>query len=217
MQMSKEDYREKIEEDRQEIELEGANARLSRTKRKTKKRKSKLIPTLLVVFIFIPLAVLLYLSFIYKPSNPVEVVEENNDVVQVQKNEAPVVAEAAEDKDKEEEKKQEKPASSEKLDDLSKAEQEAIAAAQAKAAAEAAKAAEQKAKEEASKKEAAEAAKRKAEEAKKSQKTHTVQSNETLYRIAMNYYNDPNAVEKIKQANGLSSESIYVGQTLVLP
>ena len=60
--------------------------------------------------------------------------------------------------------------------------------------------------------------KRKAEEeAKKSQKTHTVQSNETLYRIAMKYYNDPSAVEKIKQANGLSSESIMVGQTLVLP
>ena len=57
----------------------------------------------------------------------------------------------------------------------------------------------------------------KQEEEKKSQRTHIVQSNETLYRIAMNYYNDPNAVEKIKQANGLSSESIYVGQKLILP
>ena len=60
--MSKEDYREKIEEDRQEIELEGEHSRLPRSKLKTKKRKSKLMPTLLVIFIFIPLAVLLYLT-----------------------------------------------------------------------------------------------------------------------------------------------------------
>ena len=82
--MSKEDYREKIEEDRQEIELEGEHSKLSRSKLKTKKRKSKLMPTLLVIFIFMPLAVLLYLTVIYDPSSPVETVEENNDVVQVQ-------------------------------------------------------------------------------------------------------------------------------------
>ena len=224
--MSKEDYREKIEEDRQEIELEGEQSRLSRSKLKTKKRKSKLIPTLLVTFIFIPLAVLLYLTVIYEPSSPVEVVEENNDVVQVQKNETPAVPEASEDKDKQEESEKEQgTTSSEELDKLSEAEQKELAAAQAAAAAEAAKAAEQKAKEEATKKAKEQEEKRKAEEekrkaeeeAKKSQKTHTVQSNETLYRIAMKYYNDPNAVAKIKQANGLSSESIYVGQTLVLP
>ena len=219
MQMSKEDYREKIEEDRQEIELEGEKSRLSRSKLKTKKRKSKLMPTLLVTFIFIPLAVLLYLTFIYEPSSPVEVVEENNDVVQVQKNETPAVPEVAEDKDKQEESEKEQgTTSSEELDKLSEAEQKELAAAQAAAAAEAAKAAEQKAKEEAAKKAKEQEEKRKAEEeAKKSQKTHTVQSNETLYRIAMKYYNDPSAVEKIKQANGLSSESIMVGQTLVLP
>ena len=223
--MSKEDYREKIEEDRQEIELEGEESKLSRSKLKTKKRKSKLMPTLLVTFIFIPLAVLLYLTVIYEPSSPVEVVEETNDVVQVQKNETPAVPEASEDKGKQEASEKEQEPSSEELDKLSEAEQKELAAAQAAAAAEAAKAAEQKAKEEAAKKAKEQEEKRKAEEekrkaeeeAKKSQKTHTVQSNETLYRIAMKYYNDPNAVAKIKQANGLSSESIYVGQTLVLP
>ncbi|MDX1807056.1 MAG: LysM peptidoglycan-binding domain-containing protein, partial [Paenisporosarcina sp.] len=48
-------------------------------------------------------------------------------------------------------------------------------------------------------------------------KTHVVQPGETLYRIAMNYYNSPDAVEKIKSANGLSSNSISTGQTLILP
>ena len=219
--MSKEDYREKIEEDRQEIELEGEHSRLSRSKQKTKKRKSKLMPTLLVTFIFIPLAVLLYLTFIYEPSSPVEVVEEKNDVVQVQKNEKPAVPEVSEDKDKQEEpSKDQEPSSSskeEELDQLSEDKQKELEAAQAAAAAEAAKIAEQKAKEEEAKRKAEEE-KRKAEEAaKQSQKTHIVQSSETLYRIAMKYYNDPSAVEKIKQANGLSSEAIQVGQKLVLP
>ncbi|MFF5993586.1 LysM peptidoglycan-binding domain-containing protein [Lysinibacillus sp. KU-BSD001] len=219
--MTKEDYREKIEEDRQEIELETTKSRMSRSTGKIKKRKSPLMPTLLVIFIFIPLLVLIYTQFIYEPTSPVETVEQTNDVVQVEKNEPPVVAEAADDEEEEDEKKDGK-ATSEKLDDVSEEQKKELAAAQAAAAAEATKAAqekaaaEQKAKEEAKKK-AEEEAKRQAEEAAKSKKTHTVQSNETLYRIAMNYYNDPNAVEKIKKANGLNSESIYVGQTLVLP
>ncbi len=50
-----------------------------------------------------------------------------------------------------------------------------------------------------------------------SSKTHIVKENETLYRIAINYYNDPNAVEKIKSANGLSSNAIAAGQKLILP
>jgi len=50
-----------------------------------------------------------------------------------------------------------------------------------------------------------------------SSKTHVVQPGETLYRIAMNYYNSPDAVEKIKSANGLSSNSISTGQTIILP
>lgn len=51
-------------------------------------------------------------------------------------------------------------------------------------------------------------------------KTYVVQSSETLYRIAVNNYGAAGAaaaVEKIKQANGLSSNSISPGQTLILP
>jgi colicin import membrane protein len=236
--MAKEDYREKIEEDRQEIEMEGFQSRASRSKQKGKKRKNPLISTLLVIFIFIPSMVLLYVNFLYEPDSPVETVEQSNEVVQVEKNDT--TAKAAEVEDDEEE-KDEKDTSSGKEEDISEEKQKELAAAQEAAAAEAAKkeaeqkakeeaakkAAEQKAKEEAAKKaaeqKAREEAARKAaeqkakEEAAKPKRTHTVKSNETLYRIAMNYYNDPSAVEKIKRANGMASESIHVGQTLILP
>lgn len=221
--MAKEDYREKIEEDRQEIEMEGFQSRASRSKQKGKKRKNPLISSLLVIFIFIPSLVLLYVNFLYEPDSPVETVEQNNEVVQVEKNDTTAKAAVVED---DEEEKDEKDTSSNTVD-ISDEKQKELAAAQAAAAAEASKAAEQKAKEEAAKKAAEQKAKEEAakkaaeqkakEEAAKPKRTHTVKSNETLYRIAMNYYNDPSAVEKIKQANGMASESIQVGQTLILP
>lgn len=234
--MTKEDYREKIEEDRQEIEMEGYQSRASRSKRKGTKRKNPLISILLVIFIFIPSLVLLYINFLYEPASPVETVEESNEVVKVEKNDPTPQVEAA---GADEEDKDEQDASSDG-EDISEEKQKELAAAQEAAAAEAAKAAEQKAKEEAEKKAAEQKAKEEAaklaaeqkakeeaakkaaeekarEEAAKPKRTHTVKSNETLYRIAMNYYNDPSAVEKIKKANGMSSESIQVGQTLILP
>ena len=48
-------------------------------------------------------------------------------------------------------------------------------------------------------------------------KTHTVGSNENLYRISLKYYGNGEGVEKIKSANGLSSNEIRVGQRLVIP
>ncbi len=51
-------------------------------------------------------------------------------------------------------------------------------------------------------------------------KTIVVQSSETLYRIAVNNYGASGAaaaVEKIKQANGLGTNNISPGQTLILP
>lgn len=71
------------------------------------------------------------------------------------------------------------------------------------------------------KQEQAAAEKKKEQEEKQTpSKTHTVQPGETLYRIAVNTYGAAGAsagVEKIKQANGLSSNEISVGSTLVLP
>ncbi|AJD91331.1 hypothetical protein JMA_20140 [Jeotgalibacillus malaysiensis] len=47
--------------------------------------------------------------------------------------------------------------------------------------------------------------------------THTVQANETLYRISVNYGLGPDGVEQIKQLNNLGDNEIYVGQVLQLP
>lgn len=54
-------------------------------------------------------------------------------------------------------------------------------------------------------------------EEKPAAKKHTVGPNETLYRISVNYYGSGAGVDKIKAANGLSSNAISVGQTLVIP
>ncbi|CAM3059053.1 LysM peptidoglycan-binding domain-containing protein [Filibacter tadaridae] len=54
-------------------------------------------------------------------------------------------------------------------------------------------------------------------EEKGTPKTHKVASNENLYRISLKYYGSGNGVDKIKKANGLSSNEIVVGQTLVIP
>lgn len=81
-------------------------------------------------------------------------------------------------------------------------------------------AAEKKAREEAVQKEKELAAqKAKEEEEKQAAKVvqHTVQSQETMYRIAMNYYKSPDGIAKIKAANNLPSEEIYVGQVLKIP
>lgn len=83
------------------------------------------------------------------------------------------------------------------------------------------KEAEEKKKQEAEEKRKQEEAERLEKEEKEKEqqqsKTHTVQTGETLYRIAMKYYNDPSGVAKIQAANGLSGTSISVGQTLTIP
>lgn len=46
---------------------------------------------------------------------------------------------------------------------------------------------------------------------------HTVKPKETMYRIAMNYYQSPSGIEIIKKANNLKNENIQAGQVLVIP
>nr|WP_198044854.1 LysM peptidoglycan-binding domain-containing protein [Lysinibacillus timonensis] len=77
--MVREDYREKIEEHRQSIKLEKKpNSRLSRSRGTTiqkKKRRDPLMTTLLVIFIFIPLAMLVYVWGIWNPIGSAEQVQ----------------------------------------------------------------------------------------------------------------------------------------------
>ncbi len=46
---------------------------------------------------------------------------------------------------------------------------------------------------------------------------HTVQSNETIFRIAMRYFSSQDGIDIIKQYNGLSGNEIRVGQVLKIP
>ncbi|PLR75617.1 hypothetical protein CU633_19975 [Bacillus sp. V3-13] len=46
---------------------------------------------------------------------------------------------------------------------------------------------------------------------------HTVAPGETMYRIAMKYYQSQSGIEKIKQANNIKNNEIQVGQKLKIP
>ncbi|MGN1401204.1 MAG: LysM peptidoglycan-binding domain-containing protein [Bacillus sp. (in: firmicutes)] len=46
---------------------------------------------------------------------------------------------------------------------------------------------------------------------------HTVQSKETIFRIAMNYYGSQKGIEIIKNYNGLNGNDLRVGQVLKIP
>lgn len=212
--MSNGDYREKIEEHRQSIELEDQqNSRMSRSRQKVKKkkknRKNPLLNILLFVLLGIPFALLIYVSFFYTPADTdIAEVEENGSIVEVQKNNTV----SASNKETDEPKIEQTDADSTTTSNDQAKEKEAAAAKQAE---EEAKKAEQ------AKLEEEKLAKQQEEQKQKEQQsggtTHTVQPNENLFRIALKYYNDASGVDKIMAANNLSSNSISVGQTLIIP
>ncbi|BAK17163.1 hypothetical protein SSIL_2740 [Solibacillus silvestris StLB046] len=236
--MTKEDYREKVEEHRQEIDLHNESgtkmSRVSRHRKKSgKKQTNPMMTVLTVVLIFIPLVILAYVWLIYEPntsaSENVNADKKDDLVVEIQKQDPKTQPSATNDDEEKEEKKDDNTA---EVDEAkAKAEKEKLAAEEAKKAEariakeKAAKEAEEiKKAEEAQKVAAAKAkeqeAKKKAaqEAAKAQQKTHTVQSTDNLYRIALKYYGNgsPEYVNKIKAANNLSSDSIATGQVLVI-
>ncbi|MEC1179123.1 LysM peptidoglycan-binding domain-containing protein [Metasolibacillus meyeri] len=221
--MTQENYREKIEEHRQEIEFDGPLERKSRTSKKPRQRKSRLIRNMTIFFIFIPLLFLGYVHFFYEPKS---LAVDKDDSVTVEPNKPSIenneeqIAAAENEKEEQEaaKEKAEKEAAAKaqaekEAEEKAKAEKEAIAKAQAEKEA-AAKA--QAEKEAAAKAQAEKQAKEDAERLAAA-KTHVVQPNENLYRISLKYYSDGNGVQKIMQANNLSSENIVVGQTLIIP
>ncbi|MER1985458.1 MAG: LysM peptidoglycan-binding domain-containing protein [Solibacillus sp.] len=227
--MTKEDYKEKVEELRQEIELEDDLLKRSRASRhgktKNKKQKNPIMTLLVFVFILIPLGILFYVWFLFEPEVPAEVTTEADDkgiVVEIQ-NQEPKNQDAAIVADD----NKEAPANDEATKQAAAAaEAKKVEEAEIKKAEEAQKVAAAKLEEQ--KRLAAEQA-RAAEEKRKAQQTqattssssnsHTVQSTDNLYRIALKYYGNGSAeyVNKIKQANGLSSDSISAGQVLLIP
>lgn len=235
--MTKEDYREKVEEHRQEIDLHNESgtkmSRVSRHRKKSgKKQTSPIMTVLTVVLIFIPLVILAYVWLIYEPetsaSDNVNADKKDDLVVEIQKQDPKAQPSATTDDEEKEETN----------DDNTAAEADSDKADKERSAAEEAKKAEERLAKEKAEKEAAEikkaeeaqkvaAAKAKEQEAKKKaaqeaakaqQKTHTVQSTDNLYRIALKYYGNGSQeyVNKIKAANNLSSDSISTGQVLVI-
>ena len=226
--VTKEDYREKVEEHRQEIDLHNeATTGVSRVKRnrktKTKKQKNPIMTALVVIFILFPLSILGYVWLFYEPevkaTSGKDNVSDDTQQVVIQKHdpEKTPLVDVDESKEKDEVKKQEETdlAKSEQekqrliAEEAKKAEQKKLA--DEKAAEAAQKAAAQKAKEQEEKRQAE-------EQAKAQQKTHTVSSSDNLYQIAIKYYGNgsPANIEKIKRANNLSSDNISAGQVLVI-
>lgn len=46
---------------------------------------------------------------------------------------------------------------------------------------------------------------------------HVVKANETIFRISMNYYSSQEGIELIKEWNGISNNTLKVGQVLKIP
>jgi len=198
--MNQDDYQKKIDEHRQSIgqDDDSNEMRRSRSLNKKPKKKSKniLIPTVFCIFILIPVSIFIYVQFFYEADpDKAEVVK--NDTIHVEtqtinngtkEEETPEVVEPVTPEKTEQ--PAEKPAvevKEEPKEEVAEPKKEPVVV---------------------EKTEPSEVA---------SSRTHIVKEDETLYRIAVNYYKDGNAVEKIKSANGLSSNEISVGQKLILP
>ena len=181
--MTKEDYREKVEEHRQEIDLHNeSDTKLSRASRHQRigkrKRGNPIMKLLVFVLIFIPLSILGYVWLIYDPSatesEKVAVEEKQDDVIVEFVKQDPDPAKAGAD-DTKEDNKDEKPAEKPAEKSAEKPDAEAVKKSEAekqRLAAEEAKKAEQKLAQQKTAKEAAEANKdaaeaKKAEEAQK--------------------------------------------------
>lgn len=211
--MSKNDYRKKIEEHRQSIEIKDSKTRLSRSERRRKKKKTKetpLLTTLTVILIGIPLAILIYVWGFWNPGDNEEVaVDKDENLIEVQRNNA-VAASNKDEKDKADVNK-EKESSSETSEKEGKKDSEAKQISKTDSSHK------QTEKDDSSMKKE-NSPPQQHEKQKENVKVHTVSANENLFRIAKQYYSDPmSGVEKIKAANNLSSDIISPGQSLIIP
>ncbi len=223
--MGTQNYRDGIGKDRSEESGsdKAAASRIAQRKavqEQPKKTKSFLLTSLFFLFILIPVSILIYVAFFYEPNDVLTTSPSSNEVsMESTIPDAPLVPVIAEEENAE--------AEAEAAAAKEAAEKQAAEAASKKEAEKAAaekEQAETKAAQAEAEKQDAQAAEQPKQEAPPApvaaSKTHTVQAGETLYRIAVNTYGGAGAtegVEKIKAANGLTSNEITAGSTLVLP
>lgn len=203
--MNNDDYKHKIDEHRKPISLDNesrTNTRVTRRSTKqnveqVKPRRNLLLPILFTIFILIPVGFLIYIQVFYQPNTNQTAItdagefefEENEvDSVDTTVTEEPEETNTEDSSNEDENTEPVEPVVTEDESEVEVTEEEQE-----------------------------EVVEQQPTETETSGKTHIVQPNETLYRIAMNYYNSPDAVQKIKDANGLTSDSISEGQKLILP
>lgn len=194
--MANNDYQKKLEEHRKPIEEPETLSRRSRHVKKKKKKSSAkpknwFLPTLFTIGIVLPVILFIYAYFFYDPMANER--PDNQQVVQLDVKPVTPIEQEQEETEEEPAEEQVEPTESQDASEQEQPEEQPVV------------------------EEEEEEEEQPVEEPVQPQRTHTVQSSETLYRIAMNYYNDPSAVDRIKQANNLTSNEISVGQVLVLP
>lgn len=225
--MKKDQYELDFEQQRKEIVVDEESDQLpSRTeihqsKKNEKKSRTKLINVILVVFTLIPIGIFIYvISDLYSPSVPNQVAVEktkvtvNNNSVAGSVNSDKPKEQTADSGDKSGSKS---PAVVVNPDQPVKKQKEPASKPVEKPAAKPAEKPAVKPAVPEPKPEAKPDPKPAEKPAKPAGRTHVVKPNENLYRISVNYYGDGSHVQKIQQANGLSSIEITVGQTLILP
>lgn len=227
--MEKRNYWESLEKDREEISTDSKLTPSRRVQRqssnqKSQKRKNVLLPLLFFIFILIPVTILIYVAFVYEP-NDTEIGAKNENEVSVENikptgENALILPEEAEEVPEEKDgitevqPKEEDVKTEEKVEEIVK--EEVTKEPKEIEKSEEPAAQQTPPQETPSSPERVEPAASETTGAK----TVRVKDNETLYRIAVNNYGASGAgaaVEKIKQANGLTSNEILVGQKLILP
>ncbi|MGE7621582.1 LysM peptidoglycan-binding domain-containing protein [Viridibacillus sp. NPDC096237] len=221
--MAQKDYREKIEEHRQTIKLKLDSENNENPSRMTrsqlhgnskKKRRINPLPTILaVIFISIPISILIYVGFFYDKGSNEETELEKDHVkfeTNTKVNTQAKAEEKTEDKKEKVKAKEEKKVNKEKENtSIKKVDNPVVEPPKDSTETNP----DNGATTETNPTSPAEAY----QQAQASGRLHTVQTGDTLYKIAMKYYGSIDGIAKIKQANGMTSDNVVVGTSLAIP
>lgn len=212
--MSQEDYREKIEEHRQAITIESEQetdpSRMTRrklhgnqNKKKKKNRNNKLLTVLAIIFILIPVSMLVYyFGFSTKEENSGKT-EVDHSSVQIETNDNTLksATKASSQRDK-------NLIAKEMVNQKTTEENKAIQAKK-----------EKKKVEKVKKEEATTKAKQQQiyNDAKVAGRLYNVKQGETIQSIAIKFYGSTAGVAIIKEANGITGETVPAGTTIAIP
>ncbi|WP_406686828.1 LysM peptidoglycan-binding domain-containing protein [Rossellomorea vietnamensis] len=194
---------------------------LHREKHKKNKWKMKypLISMLLLFFILLPLTVFGIYSYLDHRNGPLVVMSEDiDDVVEVRYDQSEEEQEGSEDEAAVAPKEEEDPPETDKQNASSKESATTTGEKNQQASAPPPKeTVEEKPQEQIKDEPKEESQEIEKEEPKVKVVYHTVKPQETLYRIAMNYYHSPSGVDRIKEWNKIQDTDIQTGQVLEIP